>query len=276
MGGETTVQFRYQALQRKREPDELDAPVLLAAPRGWIAVFVVMIVMAGACVWAAFARLDVTVDAPGVLSHPAGTSQVQSPYTGMARELLVRPAQEVSAGQPVARLTDDAGRVRTVTSPFAGKVISATMTSGQLVRVGATLATVERTDLPGDRLVALVFVPADQAARLAPGRPVSLSVSTAPPAAYGLLRGKVARIDPYPLTKEALASLVGGDLAADGYHRGQAPRLVTVDLIRDRESASGYTWSTTHTPPVALASQTSVTASIELRTQSPFDLVLGR
>lgn len=175
------MQFRYQALQRKREPDELDAPVLLAAPRGWIAVFVVMIVMAGACVWAAFARLDVTVDAPGVLSHPGGTSQVQSPYTGMARELLVRPAQEVRAGQAVARLTDDAGRVRTVISPFAGKVISATMTSGQVVRIGTTLATVERTDLPGDRLVALVFVPADQAARLVPGRPVALSVSTAPP-----------------------------------------------------------------------------------------------
>ncbi|MFI6897882.1 HlyD family efflux transporter periplasmic adaptor subunit [Streptomyces sp. NPDC050256] len=254
----------------------MDAPVLLAAPRGWIAVFVVMIVMAGACVWAVFARLEVTVDAPGVLSHPGGTSQVQSPYTGMARELLVKPAQQVRAGQAVARLTDDGGRVRTVTSPFAGKVISATMTSGQIVRVGTTLATVERTDLPGDRMVALVFVPADQAALLAPGRPVALSVSTAPPAAYGLLRGRVAEIAPYPLTHEALASLVGGDLAADGYYKGRAPRLVTVELLRDAGSASGYAWSTTDTPPVTLGSQTSVTASIELRTESPFDLVLGR
>ncbi|MFJ5547849.1 HlyD family efflux transporter periplasmic adaptor subunit [Streptomyces sp. NPDC093225] len=270
------MKFRYQALQRKREPDELDAAVMLAAPRGWIAVFVVLIVMAGAVGWALVARLDVTVDAPGVLTHPGGTSQVQSPYTGMAKELLVRPAEEVKAGQAIARLTDPAGQVRTITSPFTGKVISAPLNTGQYVRTGATVATVERTDLPEDRLVALVFVPAERAARLVPGRPVDLSVSTAPPAAFGLLRGRVTSVDPYPLTREALAAIVGGDLAVDNFDHGQAPRLVTVDLIPDADSASGYAWSSAKTPPVRLGSQTTVSASIELRSQSPFDLVLGR
>ncbi|MEV7417481.1 HlyD family efflux transporter periplasmic adaptor subunit [Streptomyces sp. NPDC089919] len=271
------MQFRYQALQRKREPDELDAAVMLAAPRGWIAVFVVLIVMAGACGWALLARLHVTVDAPGVLTHPGGTSQVQSPYTGMVGRVLVHPAEQVRAGQPVAEVTDPGGTVRTVTSPFAGKVISAALSPGQYVRTGATAATVERTDLPGDRLVALVFVPADRAARLVPGRPVRLSVSTAPPAVFGLLRGRVTSIDPYPLTREGLAAVAGGELAAEGFKQGgQAPRLVTVDLIPDPGSSSGYEWSTAKTPPVRLGSQTSVSASIELRTQSPFELVLGR
>jgi hypothetical protein len=27
--------FRFKALARMREPDELDAPTILAAPRGW-------------------------------------------------------------------------------------------------------------------------------------------------------------------------------------------------------------------------------------------------
>ncbi|WP_164416061.1 HlyD family efflux transporter periplasmic adaptor subunit [Streptomyces salinarius] len=270
------MKFRYQALQRRREPDELDAAVMLAAPRGWIAVFVVLIVMAGAIGWSLIARLDVTVDAPGVLTHPGGTSQVQSPYTGMAKELLVRPAEEVEAGQAIARLTDPSGEVRTITSPFTGKVISAPLSTGQFVRTGTTVATVERTDLPEDRLVALVFVPADRAALLVPGRPVDLSVSTAPPAAYGLLRGRVTSVAPYPLTREGLAAVVGGDLAAEDFYHGEAPRLVTVDLIPDAASASGYSWSSARTPPVRLRSQTAVTASIELRSQSPLDLVLGR
>jgi multidrug efflux pump subunit AcrA (membrane-fusion protein) len=269
------MQFRFQALQRKREPDELDAPVLLAAPRGWIAVFVVLIVMAGACVWSLSARLHVTVDAPGMLTRPGGTSQVESPYSGMARELLVRPAQQVRAGQPVARVDDGHGRVRTVKSPFAGKVISATLPTGQAVRVGDTVATVERTDLPDDRLLAFVFVPNEQAARLVPGRSVNLSVSTAPPAAFGLLRGKVTSVGAYPLTREALSALVGGELAARRLGKGEAPRLVVVDLLPDRSSPSGYAWSTAKAPPIRLGSQTSVSASIELRSQSPFDLVLG-
>ncbi|MFG2983215.1 HlyD family efflux transporter periplasmic adaptor subunit [Streptomyces sp. NPDC048258] len=270
------MQFRYQALQRKREPDELDAPVLLAAPRGWIAIFVVMIVMAGAVGWAFVGELRVAVAGPGVLSHPGGTAQVQSPYAGLAKEVLVKPAQQVRAGQALFTLQDAGGQPRTVTSPFAGQMISTGLTLGQVVAVGDTVATVERTDLPHDRLVALVFVPADQAARLAPGRPVDLSVSTAPPAVYGLLRGKVTAVDPYPLTHEALASLVGGELAAEAFVTGrQAPRLVTVDLIPDPKAPSGYTWSTAKAPPVRLGSQTAVSASIHVSSQTPFELVLG-
>ena len=217
-----------------------------------------------------------SVDAPGVLTHPAGTSQVQSPYSGQAEDVLVRPTETVRAGQAIARLRDTGGHVRTVESPFTGQVISAGLTAGQIVHEGETVITVERTDLPDDRLVALVFVPTDRAARLRLGSTVDLSVSAAPPAAFGLLRGRVTAVSAYPLTEEGLAGLVGGELAASRFHDGAAPRLVTVDLVADPASASGYAWSTARTPPIRLASQTTVTASIQLRTQTPFDLVLGR
>ena len=54
------MNFRFKALQRMREPDELDSPTLLAAPRGWIAVFVVLIIMIGAGTWVFAGRLPIT------------------------------------------------------------------------------------------------------------------------------------------------------------------------------------------------------------------------
>ncbi|WP_051752353.1 HlyD family efflux transporter periplasmic adaptor subunit [Streptosporangium amethystogenes] len=270
------MRFRYQALQRMREPDELDSPTLLATPRGWIAVFVVMIVMAGGLVWAFVGELRISVAAPGVLTHPGGTARIQSHYSGLARRVLVRPGDRVIVGQSIAELQDADGKTQEVASPFTGQVVGTTVSDGQVVAVGTTVATVERTDLPDDRLVAMVFVPADRAAWIAPGRPVDLEVSTAPAAAFGLLRGQVTSVSRYPLTGEALAGLVGGELAARRYAAVQAPLMIIVDLIPDQASHSGYTWSTAQGPPVQLDSQVTVSASIHLGEQTPFDLVLGR
>jgi hypothetical protein len=270
------MKFRYQALLRAREPDELDSPTLLATPRGWIAVFVVMITMAGGLFWAFADELRISITAPGVLTHPGGTASVQSHYAGLARRVLVRPGDRVVVGQAVAELQDSEGKLQTVASPFTGQVIGTTVSDGQVVAVGTTIATVERTDVPGDRLVAMVFVPADRTAMIAPGRPVDLSVSTAPAAAFGLLRGRVTSVSRYPLTEEALAGLVGGQLAAKRYTAVQAPLMIIVDLIPDPGTFSGYAWSTAHGPPLQLDSQVTVSAAIQLGAQRPFDLVLGR
>jgi multidrug efflux pump subunit AcrA (membrane-fusion protein) len=271
------VKFRFKALQKMREPDELDSPTILAAPRGWVAVFVVLIVMAGGIGWAIRGRLPVTVSAPGLLTRPAGTAGVQSPYPGMVRQLAVRTGDVVAAGSTVAEVDDvAAGTTRPVTAPFAGHVVGVAVSEGQVVGAGTTLVTVERTDAPDDRMVAMVFVPASSADAVRPGVDVDLSVASAPSAAFGLLRGRVASISPYPLTAGALAGLVGGDLAARDYLGASPPRLVIVDLLADAGTVSGFSWSTAKGPPMRLTTQVSVKATIDVGTQTPFNLVLGR
>ncbi|MFE9481489.1 HlyD family efflux transporter periplasmic adaptor subunit [Streptomyces spororaveus] len=270
------MMFRFKALQRMREPDELDSPTLLAAPRGWIALFVVMITLAAAVIWAFAGQLLISVSAPGLLTRPGGTAQVQSPFTGMVQRVLTQPTATVTAGQTVIEVQDPAGQIRRISSPFAGHVVGLAVSDGQMIDVGSAVLTVERTDVSGDRMIAMVFVPADRAARLFPGNKVDLAVSTAPPAAFGLLRGTVTSVSPYPLTSEALSGLVGGELAARQFASGSAPRLVIVDLVRDENTRSGFAWSNTSGPQTALTTQVGVSATINLGKQTPFNLILGR
>jgi multidrug efflux pump subunit AcrA (membrane-fusion protein) len=270
------MKFRLKALRRMREPDELDSPTLLAAPRGWIATFVVLIVVAGVTVWAFVGRLPITVSASGLLTHPAGTARLQSPYAGQVSALLVRPADRVVAGQDVARIVQADGEARLVTSPFTGNVVATAAGDGDVVSLGEDLLTVERTDAPDDRLVAMLFVPVDSTLGIAPGRTVDLSVSTAPPKAFGLLRGRVTSVGTYPLTAQTVADLVGGEQTARGMVPGGPAKLVIVDLLADPATASGYAWSTRTGPPMRLESQVTVTGSIELGSQTLFDLLLGR
>ncbi|MEU6220008.1 HlyD family efflux transporter periplasmic adaptor subunit [Streptomyces sp. NPDC047022] len=278
------MRFRFKALQRMREPDELDTPTLLAAPRGWVALFVVMITMTGALLWVFTGRLPISVDAPGLLTMPGGTGLVQSPYAGVVQEVLAKPADTVTQGQPLARVEDASGRARVVSSPFTGQVVGFPVDKGQVVHPGTTVASVERTDANAgtgggndrDAMVAMVFVPAPRAAGLRPGQSVDLSVSTAPAGTFGLLRGRIESVSPYSLTSEAVSGLVGGDLAAHTYAGSSPPRLVVVRLLRTADTPTGFVWTSASGPPGRLSTQVSVTATINLGHQTPFNLLLGR
>jgi biotin carboxyl carrier protein len=268
------MEFRVKALARMRAPDEIDTPITLASPRGWIAVLVVAVVIAGGAVWAFAGSLPITVSASGLLSHPQGISVLQSPVGGMVHDIRVTPGTKVSAGQTVADI--QAGHTQQpVVSPFGGLVVAVAATTGQIVGAGSTVLTVERTDGPNDHMVALLFVPAAAAAELVPGMQADLSVSTAPSAAFGLLKGKIAAVSAYPLDPASLNNLLGGDSALSGYTSAGAPWLVTVDLTPRSGSPSGFAWTSNEGPPESLHSLASVTATVSLGSQSPVSFVLG-
>lgn len=270
------MNFRWKAMQKMREPDELDAPMTLAAPRGWIAVMVLLVVTIAAVVWVFVGELPVNVSAPGLLTTPGGTASVQTPWAGTVTDLPVRLGQHIAAGAEVAALRTADGTARTLTSQFAGTVVGLGVSVGQVVASGARMAFVERTDAPNDEVVAMLFVTGDNTSGLHAGTSVDLSVSSAPAGQYGLLRGRVSSVSPYPLTSGQLDGLVGGPLAARKYFKAGPPLLVLVHLTRDSSTKSGYAWSTKSGPPFRPQTQDAVTGTIEVHSQTPFNLLFGR
>ncbi len=270
------MQFRFKALQRMREPDELDTPLILAAPRGWVAVFVLLIVLAGAVGWSVLGSLPIAVRASGLLTYPMGTAPVQSPYAGTVRQVLVSPGTAVTAGMPLADIGGPGGAERQIASPFGGIVISVGVVTGEVVSVGTTVATVGRSGTSGGHLVAMLFVPESQSVGVRPGEQVDLAVSTAPSSVYGLLRGRISAVSPYPLTQEALDGLLGGNLATATYARVTAPMLVVVRLQQAASTASGYAWTSTNGPLLPLQSQVGVVGTISHGSQRPISFLFGQ
>lgn len=268
--------FRFKALARMREPDELDAPTILAAPRGWVTVFVVLIVTVAAMAWMVTGRLQRTVSANGLITRPEGAAQVQSLYAGLVGSVQVRVGTYVSAGQDLATVLNSRGAAREVTSPFAGQVVSIAVSSGQVIAAGSPVITMERIGVGSNTLVAMLFVSSADSAGIAPGESVRLSVSSAPAAAFGLLRGRVSTVSQYPLTGLEIGALVGGDLPIGPLQAGGAPYLVTVSLVTDPGTASGYAWTTAGGPPTPLALQVPATGSVTLGTFAPITLLFSR
>lgn len=267
------MKFRFKALAKQREPDELDAPAMLATPRGWVTVLVVTTVTVAAAGWAVFGHLPETLRAAGILSRPMGVTQVQSLYAGMVREVNVKLSEFVAEGQDLAVVRGPKGGTRTVTAPFPGQVISVDVNGGEVIGSGSPVVTLERIGEAEESLVAILLVPSAQAAGIVPGKDVGLSVSSTPTAAFGLLRGQVSSISPFPITADEAESVFGGRVPG-GIDAGQG-RLVVVKLRTDAKTASGYAWTTAAGPPYELVSRAAVTGTITLGAKAPITLLFG-
>ncbi|MGV9358103.1 HlyD family efflux transporter periplasmic adaptor subunit [Streptomyces misionensis] len=266
------MQFRQQALAKLQSPQELDLPVRLARPQGWLALGVTVVVMAAASVWAVTGSVASTVSAPAILTHGQGSYVLQSPVAGQVTAVLARQGERLPAAAPVLKVRTSQGDsvVRTVA---AGRVTTLAATIGQIVQTGTDVAAVEKVGHADDPLYATVYVPAQNAAAIPAHAAVDLTVSSVPAQRYGVLRGQVRSVDRAAQSDRSIAAFLGDDQLGRQFTRNGRPVAVTVRLTESR-TTSGYRWSTSDGPPFRLDSMTLATASIRLADQHPVDWLL--
>ncbi|MGW0606977.1 HlyD family efflux transporter periplasmic adaptor subunit [Streptomyces sp. NPDC002644] len=267
------MQFRQQALDKLRSPEDLELPARLARPQGWLVLSVTLVVMAAASVWAVTGSVVTTVGAPAVLSHGRGSYVLQSPVTGQVTEVLAQEGDRLGASAPVleVRTAEGDALVRTVE---AGRVTALAVNVGAVLQTGADVAAVEKVTDAGAPLRATVYVPADKAAEVREGDRVDLTVQTAPASRYGVLRGTVTSVERRARSARAIASFLGDAQLAARLTEDGAPVAVTVALTRSSSTRSGYAWSTEDGPPFRLDSMTQATASVRVADQHPVDWLL--
>jgi multidrug efflux pump subunit AcrA (membrane-fusion protein) len=267
------VQFRQQALAKLQSPEELDLPVRLARPQGWLVLCVTVVVMAAASVWAVTGSVPSTVDAPAVLTHAQGSYVLQSPVAGQVTAVPAKEGERLSAGAPVVEVRTPKGDavVRTVA---AGRISALAADIGRIVRAGTDIAAVEKVAHADDPLYATVYVPARSAALVPEEAAVDLTVQSAPAQRYGVLRGRVVRVDRTAQTRTRIAAFLGDSSLAQRFTADGPPVAVLVRLLGSSATRSGYRWSSADGPPFPLTSMTTATASVRLAGRRPLDWLL--
>ncbi|MGV9252740.1 HlyD family efflux transporter periplasmic adaptor subunit [Streptomyces sp. NPDC003697] len=267
------MQFRQQALAKLQSPEELDLPVRLARPQGWLVLSVTLVAMAAASVWAVTGSVAATVGAQAILTHGQGSYLLQSPVSGQVTAVLAKEGERLPANAPVLKVRTGDGDtvVRTVA---AGRVTALAATIGQIVQTGADVAAVEKVAHASDPLYATVYVPAENAAAIPADAPVDLTVASVPTQRYGVLRGHVASVDRSALSAQQIAAFLGDGQLGQQFTKDGRPVAVTVRLDRSATTRSGYRWSSAGGPPFRLDSMTLAGASIRLADQRPVDWLL--
>lgn len=255
------MMYRFKALDKKRQLDQLDSPLVLAGSRGWVAVFVVLITTCLIGSWGFLGHIPQSVEAAGVLGYQGGVQTIESPKAGMVESLGVHPGQEVEKGQVIGSVRTDRG-VRPVKAPTGGRVVAVATSVGSSITRGGDLVQIEPGYSADNPLMVTLRVDTARVSSVRRGEQVLMTVPGVSSRQFGLLRGTVTSVAPFPVADTSRS-------------QGVPPTIVVVSLKSDPRTRSGYEWTSASGPPLRLSSQTPVSAQIHIGDVAPVSMLVG-
>ncbi len=158
-----------------------------------------------------------------------------------------------------------------VISPIDGRVLEVKISPGAVLGVGTPVVAIESE---GEKLEALIYIPAERGKNVKQGMPVRIEPSTSKREEFGTMVGTVVSISDFPITPQGMAAVLHNENLVNRFSKEGAAYAATVSLEQDPETISGYRWAVGQGPPIRLTSGTLTRAEITTRTQRPLDLVV--
>jgi HlyD family secretion protein len=177
--------------------------------------------------------------------------------------------------EAVAKARRELERVSVVTSSLAkitstveGHVIELRHRVGDFVRNGEVVATIEP---PSTNIEPVVYINSANGKRVKPGMEVQVSPTTVRREEYGFMKGQIRTVGEYPVTSDAVKAVTGNDQLVEELLKSGTKIEVQVGLLANRETASGYTWSSSGGPPFKIEGGTKVSVSVVASQTTPFN-----
>lgn len=299
--------FRQEALERLRSPDQLDKLFAPTTPMSWIALVTVLLLVLSALVWSVFGVIATKVNGTGLIIDAQGVINISHATGGRLAELWVKSGDMVRRGQVlatveqpdleaqiarinrelntamsrenmasmVANLNELQGKLERdsqVVSPVDGIVADQIVSGvGDILTPGAPILNVRVNENERNELMVLLFVPVLEGKKIQQGMMVQIAPGSVDASEYGTLVGQVRSVSNYPLLADSMTNWTGNrELTAWLLKQNGGPAMeVQIDLIKDKDTATGYLWSSIHGAPEKITAGTACTGSIVVKRQAP-------
>lgn len=161
-----------------------------------------------------------------------------------------------------------------VTSPCSGRVIEVTASAGDVVSSQQPILQVEPHANAANDLAAVLFVSSEHGKKVRAGMSVLVNPATVRATEFGGIRGVVVGTSDHPVSARYVSRLLanpdlGQSLAASG-----SQFQVTVRLLTDAATFSGFQWSSGTGPQVAVGSGTPCQGEVVLEEVPPVSYVI--
>lgn len=160
-----------------------------------------------------------------------------------------------------------------VPAPISGSVVQVNVKEGNQVSPGMQLGTVEVPDNQ-ENYVLDMYVSFNSNARIAKGMDVDIEPFAVDRNLYGWLQGKVINVDDYVSDGTKMANeLANEDLAKLVAQKGPVYK-VTVKLLVDPSTKSGFAWSNKKGPPFEINLGSMCTGYVKVKDKAPIDYLI--
>lgn len=202
-------------------------------------------------------------------------AQISSERTALQRQVQGSREQRRTRidelRRELAQLEARRNAVSVIRSPYAGRVLEVTVDPGNLVGPGMQILTLESQAKP---LEAVLYVPAQQGKKIAPGMAVRVSPSTVRAEEFGFMKATVKSVSDFPVSPEGLRRVLRNDTLVGALSGDSAPIEVLAALEVDGDTPSGYAWSSSEGPPNEVFSGTLADGGIVVERRRPISYVL--
>lgn len=161
-----------------------------------------------------------------------------------------------------------------ILSAADGKIASVEVEKGSMIGAGTAIANVINTGTEIKKLEGVIYVPVSDGKKLTEGMDVKLYPSTVQKEEYGYMEGTIIEVPEYPVNGQAILNTLGNQALAQQVSGNGAPLEVTVDLTSDKNTVSGYAWSSKKGADVNVENGTLCAASVVVEEQSPISMVI--
>jgi HlyD family secretion protein len=157
-----------------------------------------------------------------------------------------------------------------VVSPYDGEVIEMKAGRGSVVAAGAPILTIQPE---ANTVRVLVYMPSRDAKAVQPGMAAEISPSTVKREEFGYIRGAVLYVGEFPASFDALMRRFENEPLVRNIMASGPVTELTVTLEKDPNTRSGFNWSSSRGPNLAITSGTLCTVEVITRQQSPVSLL---
>jgi HlyD family secretion protein len=186
------------------------------------------------------------------------------------REIYDIDQRLVGLENQIANLELRLGQSGQVISPYTGYVQEIKAKEGELVSLGMSLVSMEKTDQP---LGVVAFIPV-VGQQVKPDFKVQISPATIKKEEYGFMEGTVRSVSGLPTTTQGMMSMLNNSLLVEQLASRGAPFKIEIDLDTDPKTFSGFKWSSKEGPPDRIESGTVCEVRIVVREQRPITLAI--
>ncbi len=232
-----------------------------------VALIGLCLVVAAIVVWALFGRVPQTVSGFGYVVPAQGFTEVGTMLSGIVETVGVQPGQRVIQGEELLRVEIEGGDVESIRSPVDAIITEVVAISGRITEAGDPMVYLQPADAA---LVVKTFIAVRDSHTINVGAPAEVSPAVAPRAAqYGVIRGTVTDLSPTPVSAERINYIVGDNASLVDYFLASGPVVeVTVELLQDPSTPSGYRWSIGQGPDLEINAGSLGTVTVLLRDSS--------
>lgn len=236
--------FEAKSRQQKiQSTEQIGSLLRITSVPTYLIALTVLLLLGAFVVWGFLGTVSDKVYYSGVVFPSQGSTDVSLPNKGMIRTMLVHNGDHVSQGQSVA-VVSVGESYSILTSTVEGIVISTKVDNEQFEAFEPIVSVVDSIGTQSQRAILIAYIDNAGQRDLREGMEAQVWPEDEKRDEIGYVKGRVARIDRYPVADEVVRQTVKSDeMTQRLLEAGGLMYQVQIELLPSPDDPTRYDWS---------------------------------